>query len=60
MLYSQTGVVVDDPERSLMPEEIMEMDWLAENVVGTIPKKEELKDQAAPVVKQQGVVKKEG
>lgn len=38
----------------------MEMDWLAENVVGTIPKKEELKDQAAPVVKQQGVVKKEG
>ena len=60
VLYSQTGVVVDDPERSLMPEEIMEMDWLAENVVGTIPKKEELKDQAAPVVKQQGVVKKEG
>lgn len=60
VLYSQTGVVVDDPERSLLPEEIMEMDWLADNVVGTIPKKEELKDQAAPVVKQQGVVKKEG
>lgn len=60
ILYSQTGVVVDDPERSLLPEEIMEMDWLAENVIGSIPKKEELKEQAAPVMKQQGVVKKEG
>lgn len=60
VLYSQTGVVVDDPERILLPEEIMEMDWLAENIVGSIPKKEELKEQAAPVMKQQGVVKKEG
>lgn len=60
VLYSQTGVVVDDPERSLLPEEIMEMDWLAENVIGSIPKRDELKEQAAPVVKQQGVAKKEG
>lgn len=60
VLYSQAGVVVDDPERSLSPEEIMGMDWLAENVIGSIPKKEELKEQAAPVVKQQGVIKKEG
>lgn len=60
ILYSQTGVVVDDPNRSLLPEEIMTMDWLAENVVGTIPHKEELKEQAEPVMKQQGVKKKEG
>ncbi|MCM1190566.1 MAG: BMP family ABC transporter substrate-binding protein [bacterium] len=60
VLYSQTGVVVDDPERSLTPEEIMEMDWLAENVIGSIPRKEELKEQAVPVIKQQGVIKKEG
>ncbi|MCM1135528.1 MAG: BMP family ABC transporter substrate-binding protein [Clostridium sp.] len=60
ILYSQTGVVSDDPNRRLSPEEIMTMDWLAENVIGAIPKLEELKEQAEPVIKQQGVVKKEG
>ena len=37
----------------------MAMDWLAENIIGSIPKMEELKEQAAPVISQQGV-KKEG
>lgn len=60
ILYSQDGIVVDDPNRSLSPEEIMTMDWLAENVIGSIPKLEELKEQAAPVINQQGVLKKEG
>lgn len=60
VLYSQTGVVTDDPEYVLSPEEIMTMDWLAENVIGSIPEKEELKEQAEPVMKQQGVKKKEG
>ena len=55
ILYSQTGVVQDDPERSMLPEEIMTMDWLAENVIGSIPTKEELTEQAEPVIKQQGV-----
>lgn len=55
ILYSQTGVVQDDPNRSLPPEEVMTMDWLAENVIGSIPKKEELREQAEPVIKQQGV-----
>lgn len=60
ILYSQTGIVVDDPERKLTPEEIMNMDWLAENVIGSIPKKEDLNEQAAPVINQQGVMKEEG
>ncbi len=60
ILYSQTGRVGGDPEGSLSPEEIMTMDWLADNVVGNIPAKEELKEQAEPLVKQQGVKKKEG
>ncbi len=55
VLYSQTGVIQEDPDRSLTPEEIMTMDWLAENVIGSIPKKEELKEQAEPVIKQQGI-----
>lgn len=60
ILYSQTGIVQEDPNGSLTPEEIMTMDWLAENVVGEIPKREDLKDQAAPVIEQQGVCKAEG
>ncbi len=59
VLFSQTGIVENDPNGSLLPEEIMTMDWLAENVIGTIPKSEELKEQARPVMKQQGVQKKE-
>ena len=55
VLYSQTGVIQEDPDKSLAPEEIMTMDWLAENVIGSIPKKEELKEQAEPVIKQQGI-----
>ena len=60
ILYSQTGVVQGEPDRILSPEEIMTMDWLAENVIGSIPKKEELKEEAKPVIEQQGVQKKEG
>ncbi len=41
VLFSQTGVVEKDPEQSLTPEQIINMDWLAENVIGTIPGKEE-------------------
>lgn len=55
VLYSQQGVVQSDPERSLTPEEIIAMDWLAENVIGFIPKMEELQEEALPVMEQQGL-----
>lgn len=55
ILYSQTGLVQDDPNRSLTPEETVTMDWLAENVIGDIPKLEELLEKAKPVTSQQGV-----
>ena len=60
VLFSQDGVVEENPDKTLLPEEIMTMDWLAENVSGSIPKKEELKEQAEPVIKEQGVKIKEG
>lgn len=56
-LYSQTGVVQENPYHSLSPEEIITMDWLAENVIGTIPKEEELFDQVKAVLSQQGIEK---
>ena len=55
ILYSQTGIVQEDPSRSLTPEEIVTMDWLVENVIGSIPKETELQDQAKPVISQQGI-----
>ncbi|MDO4305706.1 MAG: BMP family ABC transporter substrate-binding protein [Eubacteriales bacterium] len=58
ILYSQKGVVQSDPNSSLSPEEIITMDWLAENIVGDIPKLEELQEEAKPVTEQQGVENK--
>ena len=59
VLYSQNGIAQPDPNYSLTPEEIVNMDWLAENVIGYIPTKEELIDSAIPAYLQQGLEKKE-
>ena len=58
VLYSQNGIVQNDPKHILTPEEIVEMDWLAENIIGHIPTKEELLDSAIPVYLQQGIEQK--
>ena len=55
VLYSQTGVVQMDANKVLSPEEIIEMDWLAENVIGSIPETEDLIEKAQPVVDLQGI-----
>ena len=60
ILYSQDGIVQADPKRTLTPEEIITMDWLAENIIGIIPKTEDLQEQARPVTLQQGVNKEKG
>lgn len=57
VLYSQNGVIRDDPQGSLSPEEIITMDWLADNVIGSIPKSWQLTEQAKPVTLQPGVEK---
>lgn len=54
-LYSQQGVVRDCDEGDLLPEDIIKMDWLAENVVGSIPDMADLIDDAKDVVNLQGV-----
>lgn len=59
VLYSQDGIAQSDPNYSLTPEEIVNMDWLAENVIGHIPTKDELIDSAIPVYLQQGIEIKE-
>lgn len=57
-LYSQNGIIQNDPYCNLPPEEIVTMDWLAENVIGHIPTEDELLENALPLVSQQGVDKK--
>lgn len=60
VLYSQDGMVQGNPDYSLSPDEIATMDWLADNVIGSIPKDEELQETVKPAVRQQGIKKKEG
>ena len=59
-LYSQTGLVPGSNEaHNLSPEEIVKMDWLAENIIGTIPDISELTEQAIPTLSQQGLQNKD-
>lgn len=60
VLYSQTGIIKGSPDNSLTPEEIMTMDWLAENIIGSIPGEQELTEKAKPVLSQQGIQTKKG
>ncbi|MFR8178799.1 MAG: hypothetical protein ACLU80_01575 [Dorea sp.] len=41
-------MVQSDPDRTLSPEEIAAMDWLADNVIGEIPTSDELRKLYAP------------
>lgn len=54
-VYSQNGVVRCREGESLEADEIITMDWLAENVVGRIPEFEELTEEAQALVQFQGI-----
>ena len=52
----QNGAVHGSAEEEMSPQQIAEMDWLLENVEGTIPVKENLTDPAREMVDLQGVL----
>jgi len=54
-LIDQQGNVINDGSRPLSPEEILNMDWLCENVVGSIPSFEELLPMSQPLVRLLGI-----
>ena len=58
-IYAQGGVLQCEKGRSLQPDEIITMDWLAENVVGEIPDFDSLTEAAQAVVRLQGIRKPE-
>ncbi len=60
LIYSQNGVIQCREGESLAPEDIVSMNWLAENVIGRIPDFAELNEDAKGLVAVQGVVEKDG
>ena len=56
-LYAQDHKVQDEGE--LTPEQIIKMDWLAENVIGSIPPPSELTEEARLLVALQGIRRSE-
>ena len=60
VLYAQDGRVVMPADHSrLTAEQVITMDWLASNVIGRIPRFDELIDEAKPLVSLIGVHKDE-
>ena len=56
-IYSQDGLVYNGAAEGITAEEIITMDWLADNIIGTIPTIDDLVDEAKPIVQVQGVAK---
>ncbi len=55
LVRGQNGAVYGREDARMTPEEIIGMDWLADNVEGRLPAFEELIDEAKPLVRLQGV-----
>lgn len=56
-IYSQDGLVHNGSADGITAEEIITMDWLADNIIGTIPTIDDLVEEAIPIVQVQGVAK---
>ena len=54
-ILDQKGNVRNDGSKSFTPLELMQMDWLCENVVGSFPKYEEILPVSRPMVKLLGI-----
>ena len=54
-VVSQEGVVRNDGTKTLSPEEILQIDWLCDNVIGTIPEFDSLSEKAKVITRLQGI-----
>ena len=54
-ILGQNGTVIHDGHRSLTPDELLHMDWLCRNVVGSIPEFEEVAPFAQAMVRELGI-----
>ena len=55
ILNSQNGTISDDEDETLLMKDLMEMGWLLDNIVGSIPPAEEFKPEARLLLEAQGV-----
>lgn len=55
LLIDQSGRIVNDGSRSLTPEELLHMDWLCNNVKGSIPAFDELLPFSRTMVRELGI-----
>lgn len=58
-IYAQHDRVIAEDSRELTPQEIINMDWLVENVIGEIPDISAFKDEMQPVIRMQNKKVKE-
>ena len=56
-LVAQDGSVISDGSRRLTPDELLRMDWLCHNVIGSIPSYEEILPMSQSIVRELGVYK---
>lgn len=54
-MLAQDGTVMNKADQIILPKDIITMDWLAENVIGSIPLNSELTEDARAVTKMQGL-----
>lgn len=54
-IVSQEGTIRNDGTSLFSPEEVLHMDWLCDNVIGSIPDFETLSDKAREITRLQGV-----
>ena len=54
-IVSQDGAVHPEIDEGLSPAQVIAMDWLCDNVIGSIPDLAQLKPEAHPLVRLQGI-----
>jgi hypothetical protein len=54
-IYAQDGTKKNEEQHEMKPEDIMKMDYLVENVIGSIPPADALVEGAKAVVELKGV-----
>ena len=54
-IIAQDGTVINDGTQTLTPEQLLHMDWLCDNVIGSIPQFEEILPYSQNMVRELGV-----
>ena len=54
-IVSQDGTVKNDGSKTFTPDQILHMDWLCDNVIGSIPTFDDILPMAQPMVRELGI-----